>query len=720
VAGDPYRYFRVEAREILDGLGRGVIQLEHGTTPQLASELLRLAHTLKGAARVVKQPKIAEEAHAVEEALSPLRAPGANVPRASVDRVLRLLDLMSAEVDALALAVTAPVTPPRADPASVPADRPMADDPVRLARADVAEMNALLDGVAEANVAMKSLRRTIGAVESAHHLAHLLAEQLAPARDAAGAGAGPAARGSSRERRQRKMQSMADELRLSLATVQQRLTEGVDQAERETKQVRDAAERLRLVPASALFTPLERAARDAAHTLGKSVTFEASGGDVRLDPAVLGAVQAALLQMVRNAVAHGIEAPEQRVSAGKPPAGRVAIRIFRRGGAVGFVCRDDGRGIDHAAVRRVARQRGLLPPAGSGGALGGDDAAPGPGDGDERLLQLLLKGGLTTASTVTELSGRGIGLDIVRETAERLKGEVSARTEAGRGTELELLVCVSLSSVDALLVEAGGIAAAIPLAAVRRTLRLGAGEVARTAAGESILHEGKVIPFVPLARSLRAKGPEPAPSVFRSAVVVDGNTALAAVGVDRLIGVANLVVRALPALAPADRLVVGAALDADGAPQLVLDPVAMVADIAALGGARAAQPAVRPPEARSAARVLVIDDSLTTRMLEQSILESAGYEVDLATCAEEGLEKARLRRYQLFLVDVEMPGMDGFTFVERTRADPALREVPAILVTSRDSAEDRRRGEQAGAHAHIIKSDFDQGQILGIIRKLVR
>jgi two-component system chemotaxis sensor kinase CheA len=170
--------------------------------------------------------------------------------------------------------------------------------------------------------------------------------------------------------------------------------------------------------------------------------------------------------------------------------------------------------------------------------------------------------------------------------------------------------------------------------------------------------------------------------------------------------------RPLPDFTPADPIVAGASLDAEGHPQLVLDPGALVEHVRLIGPAAAAEAPPRAP-------ILVIDDSLTTRMLEQSILESAGYEVDLATSAEAGLDQARKRSYALFLVDVEMPGMDGFTYIEHIRADPLLREIPAILVTSRASSEDRDRGRSVGAQAYIVKGEFDQTELLEKIRSLV-
>jgi len=195
--------------------------------------------------------------------------------------------------------------------------------------------------------------------------------------------------------------------------------------------------------------------------------------------------------------------------------------------------------------------------------------------------------------------------------------------------------------------------------------------------------------------------------------VVQARTGTAAFRIDQVLGTATVVVRPLPELSPAAAYIAGAAFDEEGVPQLVLDPDALVA---AVGQSLAARD--QPSPARPF--VLVVDDSLTTRMLEQSILESAGYRVDLATSGEEALEKARQTRYALFLVDVEMPGMDGFTFVERTQAEPGLRGTPSILVTSRGSPEDRRRGHEVGAHAYIVKSEFDQGVLLERIRELVR
>jgi two-component system chemotaxis sensor kinase CheA len=331
--------------------------------------------------------------------------------------------------------------------------------------------------------------------------------------------------------------------------------------------------------------------------------------------------------------------------------------------------------------------------------------------GSEQLLNLLLKGGISTSAAVTDVSGRGIGLDIVREAAERLGGDVTVRTDRGKGTTFELSFPLSVAQIPVLTVQVSDVIARIPLEAVRRTARISAGEIARSVRGDSVIHEGSAVPFLQLSTALR-QGTESKPTGARSAVVVQSQKGVAAIGVDRLLGTSNVVLRPLPDLAPADPMIAGASLDAEGNPQLVLDSEGLVACVLRATAAEKAPPAERQP-------LLVVDDSLTTRMLEQSILEAAGFAVDVAVSAEEALETARHKRYALFLVDVEMPGMDGFGFVETIRKDPVLHDTPAILITSRSSVEDQKRGRDVGAQGYMVKSEFDQNALVSQIHRLV-
>jgi two-component system chemotaxis sensor kinase CheA len=686
MARDPYRYFRIEARELLDQLGKGALELDKGAAaPELIALMLRLAHTLKGAARVVKQREMADQAHAIEDALTPFRETGLAVSRDSVGATLKALDEIGKRMAVLAPEVQSESIT-GADAGSVAQGvSSIASGPLEGVTTHIDDMDVLLEALGEASVHLAGLRRGTGALQQSRRLVQILEEHSAGARSASAAGA--------------KLPSMVAQLRGLIEGAHRNLSDSVEQMDREIAQVREAAQRLRLLPASLMFVALERAARDAAVSLGKGIAFATRGGDVRLDAQVFGVVQSALVQAVRNAVAHGIETTSEREAAGKPSEGRVWVEVRRRGHQVVFLCRDDGRGVDLEAVRRALARKGL-------------SSADSAKLGTQELLDLLLGGGISTSGAVTQLAGRGIGLDVVREAVSRLRGNVSIRTEKDLGTTMEIVVPVSLSAVDALIVVSGGRTVAIPLDAVKRTLRVGIDDLTESPEGATLLFEGRVIPFAPLERALTPVTSVRSGARSWSAVVIEGANALAAVGVERLRGTQNLVVRPLPHFTPSASIVAGASLDAEGHPQLLLDPEGVIEHVRSAGPARANAAAPRAP-------ILIIDDSLTTRMLEQSILESAGYEVDLATSGEDALERARKRRYALFLVDVEMPGMDGFTFIERVRAEPGLRDTPSILVTSRSTSQDRERGRSVGAQAYIVKGEFDQTELLEKIRLLV-
>lgn len=653
MATDPYRYFRIEARELLDQLARGLLALEREDSEAAAATvalLLRLAHTFKGAARVVRLPQLAEGAHALEELLSPLREPGHRPEPGRIEALLAELDAL--ESGLAALAAPAATNPPAAQP-GLPPEQPPAPR-LEALRPPSVELDALLAGVDQSHLQLQPLQQAL---------------QLARAsRAALGVG--------------------EPEVQGLLLRLERQLETGLTRLEHELQGLREQAEQLRLLPAEALFAPLERAARDAAREQGKALRFVARGGALRLEAELLDGLRPALLQLVRNALAHGIESPARRQAAGKPAEGELRLEVERCGRQVRFVCSDDGAGLDLPALRQAARAKGW-PEA------EGEEAA---------LLQRLLQGGLSTAARVDGLAGRGVGLDLVRDTAARLGARLSLSHEPGRGTRVELLAPLRLAALDTLLVEAGGRRLHLPLQAVQWVLPA-------SALGENGLsHEDQLLPYADLTQAL---DPGAAPGHLGSVVLLAVGDRRAALGVERLGGAACVLLRPAPVLHPDSPLVGGVTLDANQHPRLVLDPAALVAHAQACRG----RPQ-RPPAAAPAPLVLVVDDSLTTRMLEQSILESAGYRVDLAVSAEQALAAAQRQRYDLFLVDVEMPGMDGFGFIERTRADPQLREVPAILLSSRDAPEDKRRGQAVGASAYIVKSEFAQQDFLRQVRAL--
>ena len=662
MAKDPYRYFRIEARELVEQLSKGVLALEQdGRNEDQVSLLLRWAHTLKGAARVVRQAQIADLTHGMEALLTPLRAADAPLPRSAIDQLLDVCDQVNALLGQLPSGEIQAATPDSAGTAAGET-APVEDAPPRVVRSDVLEVDALLEGLSEIGNELAGMRRAIDTLDALRELAQ----------------AGDSGRA----------------LAAQLDALERKMAGGTERIDRELRQTRDAAERLRLIPVGSIFTALERCARDAAHSSGKHAVFDASGGQLRIDGEVLDVMLGALLQLVRNAVAHGIETPERRAAAGKGAAGRIALDVSRRGHQVWFRLRDDGCGIDLPALRTALAKSGQHAPA--------DDAA---------LLARLLEGGVSTSGAVTELSGRGIGMDVVRAAMDKLGGK--ARASSGpAGTTFELCVPLSLAAMDVLLVEADSQLMALPLDAVQGVLRVPQEQVARTAEGSAIEYEGQLLPLLPLAMGAAERAaPLWSPRTL-TAVIIRSQGARLALAVNRLGGIDSVVLRALPPLAVADPMVLGLYLDIEGEPRLALDPEE-------LGGALNRRRGNGKEAAAPCPPILIVDDSLTTRMLESSILESAGYQVAQATSAEEGLELARQNRYGLFLVDVEMPGMDGFGFITQVRADPQLRDIPALLVTSLDTAEHKRRGSDAGANGYIVKNEFDQAAFLTQIGELV-
>jgi len=642
VKEDPLRYFRVEAQELVGQLEAGLLSYEKH--PELLPELFRFAHTLKGGARVVRLEATADLAHAMEDVLAHHREAGTHLSKQEVMELLGIVDAVRVELSQ----ASANGRKEAAGEAQTPG-APLDFETVRIG---LSEMDTLAAGAHEAESLFTAVRaelRELAALRHGHGTVDL-ADRIAE--------------------RERRFTTLSDSLELAL------------------RRLSDKASVLRLLDASMAFPELERAAHDAAALTGKQVSFTARGGNVKLDGHVLSPLRSALLHLVRNAVAHGVESPFERSQRGKPETGHVEVLVERRGPRIAFIVSDDGGGIDRDAVRRAAAARGL---------------ATSEGD----TLDLIFQPGLSTSSTVSDLSGRGVGLDAVRTAVQALKGRVEVRSNPGAGTRFELHVPVSLSSMRALAVRFGARTLLIPLDSVVSTVLLSASNWVVRGEGRSLLHEGAALPLHDLSSWLdpNAKQQEP-----RLALVLQTNGGLVGLAADALAGTRDIFLRPLPSAAGGSALLLGTAFDDQGDPELVLDPQGL--GLAARGAPRADNEPRKKPR-----KILVVDDSLTTRMLEQSILEGAGYDVELASSAKEGLEKASQGQYGLIVTDVEMPGMNGYEFTAETRRRPELRAIPVIMVSSLASEESRRRGTEAGINAYIVKGEFDQGAFLGAVRE---
>lgn len=686
------RLFEMEAQTRLSALADQALELEaRGADRDLVDAMYRNAHTLKGGAGVVGLKDIADVVHGLEQLLDDLRSGRREASTPVADAVLGAVDALrdmiartiegrkADEAAARARAALAGADAPTGAPAGETppaAGRPAVelavtapgrlegrgrDEPPARHRPDARDAIPVPVG------RLDELVRLVGESAGAQlRVGRLLAERL---------GEEPAA---------------IDEYR-NLARL-------IDQLQAQ-------AMRARMVSVGTVTAPLRRAARDLAHQAGKRVAFEVAGEDTELDRHVLERLRDSLVALVRNAVDHGIEPTSVREAAGKSPEGRVMVHAMQVGSEVIVTVSDDGRGIDHDRVARAL---------GAGHALSRDET-----------LAAIFRPGISTAEALTGVSGRGVGLDEVRAAVADVRGRVEVHSVPGEGTEFRISVPMTLAILRCLLVEAGGQRFAVPLHACIALLGPDDADAVHAEGRPAVWVSDDAVAQSPLTAVLELEGPDPQGPV----VVLSVPHGRHAFRVDRLLGQRDVVIKDLGRVLPRVDVLAGASVEADGAVLLVLDAGGLID--AAGTGAGAAGPAAReatgaveaaadaPGLPPGRAVVLVVDDALTIRELQRSILERAGYDVVTAASGAEALDRLASGDVDLVLTDVEMPEMDGFELTERIRTAPAGRNVPVIILTSRAGDADRRRGLEAGADGYLLKASFDEHALLTAVARLL-
>lgn len=656
MGNDPYKYFRIESRELLDALVQGVLEIEKsGFNHGIINSLLRFAHTLKGASRVVKQMEIYKYSHEIENILVPFRDKKETfIPREIINNLLKLFDSIELQIQEIS---KEPPKPSSENKTSTLMNS-VNEDSFNSVRVETRRMEELLFNISESVVNVKALYK----------------EQL---------------NGSS--------------------------IEIVNRLERELTSALNRIHEIRLFPVSTIFPVLSRATRDAADALQKKVEIEFKGGETRIDGTVLRALRDSLLHMVRNSVAHGIEVESRRVELGKSRAGKILLSVEKRGPRVVFNCNDDGKGIDLEAIRQTALKRNLLT-SDKALTLNLDEA-----------LKLILQGGFSTSSEVTEISGRGVGLDVVQNTISKLNGEMSVQSKIDQGTQIEIHVPVSIESISAIEVAIRDIIVMIPMDAIDCTLSINRDQIIHTSGMNSILFEEKSIPFFYLYDSYISNEIQDKynklsdKNYYRTAkkystiipiMILSVKDKKCAFAVDRLERVTDIIVRPLPVTIKS-HIVSGVTFDSEGNPQPVIDPIGLI-ESSHKANKLNQYLSVSPNH-----NILVIDDSLTTRMLEQNILERAGYEVTLSDSGIQGLKKVTQRKYGLIIVDLEMPDMNGFEFVENIKLDANLNNIPIVMLSSCSSNEDKNRAKKLGIKDYFVKGEFDEEKFLAKIKNII-
>jgi two-component system chemotaxis sensor kinase CheA len=462
--------------------------------------------------------------------------------------------------------------------------------------------------------------------------------------------------------------------------------------------------RVRMLPFADTCQGFDRMVRDLAQAVGKEVEFVVEGGQVELDRSVLEGLKDPLRHLVRNAVDHGAEPAAERLAICKPPHARITVAAAVRGAQVEVVVTDDGRGLDLAGLRRVVRERKL----------------PAPAD-DRELARLIFLPGVSTALAVTDISGRGVGMDVVKSKVEALHGTIDLHSETGRGTRFTLAVPLTLTMLRAILLRAGGQTFALIGTNVQKLVRVDPASLRRVGGRRMLPLDGTLLPVASLAQTLALPAGERAGGNARLSMVIlaAGDKRLAFV-VDEFIAEQEIVVKNLGPRIRRLRHVCGATILPSGRIVLVLNAANLIRGALAAGDA----PSVlgdghEPAAAVERKRIIVADDSVTTRTLERTILEAAGYEVTVAVDGQAAWQLLQERGADLVVSDVEMPRLDGFGLTETIRASERFRTLPVVLITSREAEADKARGIAAGADAYVIKSAFDQHNLLETIAQLL-
>jgi two-component system, chemotaxis family, sensor kinase CheA len=480
-----------------------------------------------------------------------------------------------------------------------------------------------------------------------------------------------------------------------------------------TTDLQDDVRRTRMLPVSTIFDTFPRMVRDVTRELSKEVELTIEGGDTEVDKQVLEQLRSPLTHMVRNCVDHGMEDPDAREAAGKSREGTVVLSACQRAADLVIEVVDDGAGIDVEKVKAKAVEKGLLTQDGADGMS------------EREALWLIFRSGFSTKQEVTDLSGRGVGMDVVREHIERLHGMIDVESTLGEGTKFTLSVPLSVATTRCLLVEAGGQTFGIPITNVERIVRLTPADIGHTEGREAIRIDERPMALLRLADVLgipaAARGGDNQP-----AIILGSADRRAAFLVDGLLGAQEIATKALPKPLVRVKHIAGATIVGTGeiVPILnVLDllrasasapPAAVASSQLPVAGPQSEKPA---PAGKQS--ILVVDDSVTIRTFEKALLEAAGYDV---TAAADGLEAWNLVQREapdLIVSDVEMPNMTGFELTEKVRRDQRLKAMPLVLVTTLSSDEDRKRGLEAGADAYVIKGSAEQDQLLDTVRRLI-
>ncbi|MBA5956709.1 response regulator [Pseudomonas lactis] len=740
--------FSLEADAQTQVLSAGLLALERNPTQADQLEAcMRAAHSLKGAARIVGVDAGVSVAHVMEDCLVSAQEGRLYLQPEHIDALLQGTDLLMriatpgndvgpADIEAYValmerlLDPSQPIATPAPKPEPIPAPRvdalllepelepapPLGSDAPRqnkrmteggerVLRVTAERLNSLLDLSSKSLVETQRLKPYLASLQ---RLKRIQSNSLR-ALDALDGQL------KSLDLNLEAQEALADTRRLLseaqalLAEKNAELDEFGWQAGQRAQVLYDTALACRMRPFADVLAGQVRMVRDLGRSLGKQVRLEIEGEKTQVDRDVLEKLEAPLTHLLRNAVDHGIEPPEQRVLAGKPAEGLIRLRASHQAGLLVLELSDDGNGVDLERLRGTIVDRHLSP------------VETALRLSEEELLTFLFLPGFSLRDKVTEVSGRGVGLDAVQHMVRQLRGAVVLEQTAGQGSRFHLEVPLTLSVVRSLVVEVGEEAYAFPLAHIERMCDLAPDDIVQLEGRQHFWHEGRHVGLV-AASQLLQRPPGQSPTDTLKVVVIRERDAVYGIAVERFIGERTLVVLPLDdRLGKVQDISAGALLD-DGSVVLIVDVEDMLRSVDKLLNtgrleriARRSQQATEAPRKR----VLVVDDSLTVRELQRKLLLNRGYEVAVAVDGMDGWNALRSEDFDLLITDIDMPRMDGIELVTLLRRDSRLQSLPVMVVSYKDREEDRRRGLDAGADYYLAKASFHDDALLDAVVELI-
>ena len=748
--------FSLEAEAQTQVLNEGLLALERNPTQADQLEAcMRAAHSLKGAARIVGVDAGVSVSHVMEDCLVSAQEGRLYLQREHIDALLQGTDLLMRiatpgntvtpqDIDAYVAhmnelldpsAPTARVAPPEFDVSQLLLmPEPAAPEPV---------LEAPVQAQAEPEVVPEPVRRPQRLTESGERVLRVTAQRLNSLLDLSSKSLVETQRlkpflvSLQRLKRMqstnlRAMDTLNEQLKVTgisheaveaLADARRILSESQHllseqtaeldefcwQAGQRAQLLYDTALACRMRPFADVLVGQERMVRDLGRALGKQIRLEIEGEKTQVDRDVLEKLEAPLIHLLRNAVDHGIEPPEQRLLAGKPAEGLIRLRISHQAGLLVLELSDDGAGVDLDRLRRTIVERQL------------STESTVAQLSEEELLTFLFLPGFSLRDTVTEVSGRGVGLDAVQHMVRLLRGAIVLEHTPQHGSRFHLEVPLTLSVVRSLVVEVADEAYAFPLAHIERMRDLQPDDIVQLEGRQHFWHEGRHVGLV-AASQLLQRQPSQSDDETLKVVVIRERDAVYGVAVERFIGERTLVVLPLdPRLGKVQDISAGALLD-DGSPVLIVDVEDMLRSVDKLlntGRLERIDRRNRHTAELTRKRILVVDDSLTVRELQRKLLINRGYEVAVAVDGMDGWNALRAEHFDLLITDIDMPRMDGIELVTLLRRDSRLQSMPVMVVSYKDREEDRRRGLDAGADYYLAKASFHDDALLDAVVELI-